>query len=142
MAVAHGLRAFRDADWADEIGHGQTTITVMVKQAEVKLRVRDFEIWLEAVGRTPAEMSLKSRLRELSRNKISALLRRILFLTWTCRDIAAYPAPKEMRTPAQSFDQSINFAVATYDKQTSGVKRVRQRAMSRRWQHPHTANRA
>jgi hypothetical protein len=29
-AVAQGLRAFLDADWARGIGHGHTTITVMV----------------------------------------------------------------------------------------------------------------
>ena len=66
-AVAHGLRAFREADWAGDIGHGQTTVTVAVKQPEVehKVRIRDFEAWLESTGRNPAEMSLKTRLREL-----------------------------------------------------------------------------
>lgn len=66
-AVARGLAAFRDADWAGDIGHGQTTITVVVKQPEVehKVRMRDFEAWLESNGRSPAEMVLKSRLREL-----------------------------------------------------------------------------
>jgi hypothetical protein len=66
-AVARGLVALRDADWAGEIGHGQTTITVVVKQPEVEHRVRmlDFEAWLGSNGRSPAEMALKSRLREL-----------------------------------------------------------------------------
>jgi hypothetical protein len=66
-AVAQGLRAFRDADWAGDIGRGQTTITVVVKQPEVyhKVRMHDFEAWLESIGRSPAEMGLKSRLREL-----------------------------------------------------------------------------
>jgi len=66
-AVAQGLRVFRENDWVGDIGRGQTTITVAVRQPEVehKVRVRDFEQWLEAQGRTPAEMSLKSRLREL-----------------------------------------------------------------------------
>jgi hypothetical protein len=66
-AVAHGLRAFRDADWVDDIGRGQTAITVTVKQPEVQhtVRVKDFEAWLESGGRSPAEMSLKTRLREL-----------------------------------------------------------------------------
>ena len=66
-AVAQGLRAFRENDWVDDIGRGQTTITVVVRQPEVKhkVRIRDFERWLESEGRTPAEMSLKSRLREL-----------------------------------------------------------------------------
>jgi hypothetical protein len=68
-AVAQGLRAFRENDWVDDIGGGLTTITVVVSQpgVEHKVRVRDFEQWLESQGRTPAEMSLKSRLRELMR---------------------------------------------------------------------------
>jgi len=51
-AVARGLAALRDADWAADIRHGQTTITVMVKQPEVKhtVRMRDFEPWLESNG--------------------------------------------------------------------------------------------
>ena len=68
-AVAQGLRAFRENDWVAEMGHGQTTITVVAKQPEIehKVRVKDFERWLESGARTPAEMSLKSRLRGLLR---------------------------------------------------------------------------
>ena len=68
-AVARGLRVFRENDWIDEVGRGQTTISVAVTHAEVqhKVRVRDFERWLASQGRTPAEMSLKARLRELLR---------------------------------------------------------------------------
>jgi hypothetical protein len=38
-----------------------------VKQPEVEhtVRVGEFEKWLETAGRSPAEMSLKTRLREL-----------------------------------------------------------------------------
>ena len=74
-AVAQGLRAFRENDWVDDVGGGLTTITVVVSQPSVehKVRVRDFEQWLEAQGRTPAEMSLKSRLRELMRKPREAL---------------------------------------------------------------------
>jgi hypothetical protein len=66
-AVAQGLRTFRENDWVDDIGGSQTTITVVVRQpgVEHKVRVRDFEQRLESQGRTPAEMSLKSRLRAL-----------------------------------------------------------------------------
>jgi hypothetical protein len=66
-AVARGLAALRDADWAGDIGHGQTIVTVVVKQPEVEhsVRMRAFEAWLESNGRSPAEMALKSRLREL-----------------------------------------------------------------------------
>jgi hypothetical protein len=50
-----------------DLPHGQATITVVVKQPEVehKIRVTDFENWLESAGRNPAEMSLKYRLRQL-----------------------------------------------------------------------------
>ena len=46
-ALAQGLRAFRDADWAGNIGHGWTKIRVIVKQPEVQhtVRMRDFEAW-------------------------------------------------------------------------------------------------
>ena len=57
-AVAQGLRVFRENDWILEVGHGQTTISVAVTHPEVQYRVRiqDFERWLESQGRTPAEM--------------------------------------------------------------------------------------
>jgi hypothetical protein len=48
-AVAQGLRVFRENDWVDDIGGGRTTITVVVTQPRVehKIRVQDFEQWLE-----------------------------------------------------------------------------------------------
>ena len=66
-AVARGLAAFRNTDWVSRIGTGQTTVKVMVKQPEVehKVRIRDFEAWLESNGRSPAEMALKSPGSEL-----------------------------------------------------------------------------
>jgi len=66
-AVAQGLRVFLENEWIGGISRGQTMITVLVRQPEVRhtVRVQDFERWLESQGRTPAEMSLKGRLREL-----------------------------------------------------------------------------
>jgi hypothetical protein len=66
-AVARVLAALRDADWGGQIRRGLTTITVLVKQPEVehKVGMRDFEAWLQSNGRSPAEMALKFRLREL-----------------------------------------------------------------------------
>jgi len=66
-AVAQTLRIFRDNEWVDEIGHGQTPIVVKVEHREIEhtVRVRDFERWLEGSPRSPAEMILKNRLREL-----------------------------------------------------------------------------
>jgi len=50
-----------------DIWHGQTAITAVVKQPEVKhiVRMRDSEDSLVSNRRSPAEMALKSRLREL-----------------------------------------------------------------------------
>jgi hypothetical protein len=66
-AVAQGLRVFRENDWIDEVGRGQTVISVLVRQPEVRhqVRVKDFERWLESQGQSPAEMTLKAQLREL-----------------------------------------------------------------------------
>ncbi len=71
-AVAQGLRVFRENDWIEEVGRGQTTISVIVRQPAVehKVRIQEFERWLETQGRTPAEMSLKGRLRELLRSEM------------------------------------------------------------------------
>ena len=48
-------------------GSGQTSISVKVKHPEIEhtVRVQDFERWLEAGPRSPAEMILKNHLREL-----------------------------------------------------------------------------
>jgi hypothetical protein len=66
-AVAQALRIFRDDDWVHETGRGQTAISVKVRHPEIEhtVRVRDFELWLEASPRSPAEMILKNRLRDL-----------------------------------------------------------------------------
>jgi hypothetical protein len=66
-AVALTLRIFRDNEWVEDLGRGQTPITVKVKHPEIEhtVRVQDFERWLEASPRSPAEMILKNRLREL-----------------------------------------------------------------------------
>src|SRR5215472_3261105 len=66
-AVAKALRIFRDDDWIESIGRGQTAILVKVKHPETEhmVRVQDFERWLEASPRSPADMILKNRLREL-----------------------------------------------------------------------------
>ena len=71
-AVAQGLRVFRENDWVDDISRGQT-ISVVVRQPEIKHKVqlREFERWLESQGRTPAEVSLKGRLRELLKSEVA-----------------------------------------------------------------------
>ena len=51
-AVAQGLRVFREQDWVNDIGWGQTTISVVVRHpvVEHKVRVQDFERWSREVG--------------------------------------------------------------------------------------------
>ena len=57
-AVAQALRIFRDNDWIESIGRGQTAILVKVKNPETEytVRVQDFERWLQTAARSPAEM--------------------------------------------------------------------------------------
>jgi hypothetical protein len=66
-AVAQALRLFRENDWSDDVRRVPATMTVRVKQPEMehRVRTRDFESWLESASRSPAEMALKSRLRDL-----------------------------------------------------------------------------
>jgi hypothetical protein len=58
---------FRENEWIEGIGRGQMAISVKVKHPETEhtVRVQDFERWLEASPRSPAELALKNRLREL-----------------------------------------------------------------------------
>jgi hypothetical protein len=64
-AVAQALRIFRDNEWIEDMGHGQTPITVKVKHPEIEhmVRVQDFERWLEAGPRSSAEMILNESAR-------------------------------------------------------------------------------
>ena len=61
------MAVFRSTEWVSRIGSRQTAVTVVVKQPEVehRVRMRDFETWLESNGRSPAETALKFRLRVL-----------------------------------------------------------------------------
>jgi hypothetical protein len=66
-AVAQALATLRGHEWVGEIGKGLTTVTVKVRQPEVThvVKIREFESWLNRQGRTPAEIVLKGRLRQL-----------------------------------------------------------------------------
>jgi hypothetical protein len=63
-AVAQALRVFRENDWSDDLNRG-ASVSVMIRQPEVEHRVRiqDFQKWLDSAWRSPVEMALKSRLR-------------------------------------------------------------------------------
>jgi hypothetical protein len=66
-AVAQALATLRGHEWVGEIGRGLTTVTVRVRQPEVThvVKIQEFENWLKRQGKTPAEIVLKSRLRQL-----------------------------------------------------------------------------
>ena len=68
-AVAQALGIFRDNEWVEGVGRSQTPICVKAKHPEIEhtVRVQDFERWLQTAARSPAEMVLKNRLRELLR---------------------------------------------------------------------------
>ena len=63
----------RENDRIDGVGRGQTAISVLVRQPEVqhKVRVQELKRCLESQGRTPAEVSLKGRLRELLGHEVA-----------------------------------------------------------------------
>lgn len=66
-AVAQALASLRGHEFVGEICKGLTTATVRVRQPEVThvIRMQDFETWLNRNGRTPAEIVLKDRLRQM-----------------------------------------------------------------------------
>ena len=66
-AVAQALRAFREDHWSEDPNRGPASVVVTIKQPEVehRVRIKDFENWLDSAGRSPAEMALKSRLRDI-----------------------------------------------------------------------------
>jgi hypothetical protein len=98
-AVAQGLRVLRENDWIDEMSRSQTTISVAVSYPEVqhKVRIVDFERWLESPGRTPAEMSLKARLRELlgEVTRVSSRMTRIAHDLEQSRKTMPFAVPRE-----------------------------------------------
>ena len=66
-AVAQALRLFRDNDWTSEAHRISSMVIVRLKQPvmEHRVRTRDFETWLNPAPKSPADMVLKNRLREL-----------------------------------------------------------------------------
>ena len=66
-AIGRALQVFRQHDWVGDVARNWI-LTVRARQPEVehKVRVGDFENWLAAQGKSPAEESLKSQLRSLS----------------------------------------------------------------------------
>ena len=66
-AIAQALAALRGHDWVGEIGRGLTTVAVKVRHPEVThvVKIQDFENWLNRGGKSPADIVLKTRLRQM-----------------------------------------------------------------------------
>jgi hypothetical protein len=65
-AVALGLRAIRQSSWAENIGQN-FTIRVLARDTPVEhtLEFREFHKWLEQPGRSPREITARSRVRKI-----------------------------------------------------------------------------
>ena len=66
-AIAEAIVALHGNDWVGEIGRGLTTVSVTVRHPEVThvVKIMDFEKWLNGPSKSPAEIMLKVRLREI-----------------------------------------------------------------------------
>ena len=66
-AGAQALAMVRGHDWVGDIGTGLTTVTVKVRNAEIThiVKIQDFENWLNRGCKSPADMVLKTRLRQM-----------------------------------------------------------------------------
>jgi hypothetical protein len=66
-AVAQALAALRGHEWVGELGQGLSTATVKVRHPEVThvVKIQDFENWLNRGCKSPADMVLKTRLRQM-----------------------------------------------------------------------------
>jgi len=66
-AVALGLVAIREQDWAGEIAEGLNTVDVSVTTVPVmhSVRMQDFNKWLSRKGGTPNDISQRSHIRQI-----------------------------------------------------------------------------
>jgi len=67
-AVALGLRELQGNEWVEGIARGLNTVRISVKNVQVEhtVTIGEFTKWLERRGGTPAEMTRKRRVREIS----------------------------------------------------------------------------
>jgi len=66
-AVALGLVAIRDQDWAGEIAEGLNTVDISVTTVPVmhSVRMQDFNKWLSQKGGTPNDISQRKHIRQI-----------------------------------------------------------------------------
>jgi hypothetical protein len=72
-AVAQAWRIFGESEWNADGGRPPSVFVVKVKQPEIEhpVRTEDFEKWLAAAPKSPAEMALKRRLTQLMGRQIT-----------------------------------------------------------------------
>jgi len=72
-AVAQAWRIFGESEWNVDGGRPPSFFVVKVKHPEIehKVRTQDFEKWLAATPKSPAEMALKRRLTQLLGRQIT-----------------------------------------------------------------------
>jgi hypothetical protein len=66
-AIAQALATLHGHGWVGDIGRGLTTVTVKVRHPDVThvVKIQDFENWLNRGCKSPADMVLKARLRQM-----------------------------------------------------------------------------
>ena len=66
-AVAQALHIFREDAWCEDLWQSAGSLVVKISQPAVehRVRIKDFTNWLDSAGKTPAEMALKNRLRDI-----------------------------------------------------------------------------
>jgi hypothetical protein len=57
-AVAQALRVFREHDWCALALAASVLVRIRQPEVEHRVQIRDFDHWLDAAGRSPAEMAL------------------------------------------------------------------------------------
>jgi hypothetical protein len=90
-AIAQALRIFREQAWCEQdLRHSAASVVVKISQPTIEHRVKisDFEAWLSSSGRSPAEMSLKNRLRDIVDGQSALLLRQPSSLQMLFKSVA------------------------------------------------------
>ena len=66
-AVALGLSAIRQQDWAGEIAQGLNSVDVNVTAVPVthSVKMQDFNKWLSRTGGTPSDISQRKHIRRI-----------------------------------------------------------------------------
>ena len=64
-AVAQALRVFRAYELCDLALAASVLVRIRQPEVEHRVQIWDFYNWLETAGRSPAEMTLKARLRDV-----------------------------------------------------------------------------